>query len=1088
MVDGVAASQLAQAIVIDATYMYVAGNNSSNDARIEKRLLTTGALENSFDTDGVVDGGSVSNTFNTITIDGTYVYVAGITDANDWRIEKRLLTTGALCDAATCGTAFDTDGVIDGVAASQGANAIAIDTTYMYVAGYDVSFNWRIEKRMLDSGALLEGPSVDTPLAALNTVATAPAQGTPFRLRMNLHIAGNDLIQSGQSFKLQFAGKGAGTCAAPSGTPSSYTDVSNSTQIKYYDNSLSTDGGFFAVNANDPTHSSDVLKRQTYEEANDFTNSASAINIGEDGMWDFALTDNTAPEGTNYCFRAAKSDGNALNTYSQYAEIATATVTYEQSAYRWFNNQDGPSAFDGDGVVDGAAASKTPKKVVADSTYVYMVGSDDSNNFRIEKRLLTTGALCDAATCGTAFDTDGIVDGAAASQTANAIAIDSTYMYVVGYNSSVDFRIEKRLLTTGALENSFDGDGVVDGAAASNVAYAIAIDATYMYIAGDDASTNFRTEKRLLATSALISGPNVSTPLAALNTVATTPTQGTPFRLRMNLHVAGNNLAQSGQSFKLQFAGKGAGSCAAPSGTPSSYTDVTTGTAIKYYNNSLPADGDSFTANANDPTHSSDVLKRQSYEELNNFTNSTSAINLGEDGMWDFALVDDTATASTNYCFRVVKSTGTVIDTYSHYGEITTASGGGNTNPGSPTSLAQKKTDDTVLATGDWTNETSIKLTASVSDSDGGDTVKICAEVKAITVALTSPAGDGDGCSTTGVSSGGTAIVTIGGLSTNTEYHWQIKAKDASGAYSAWTGYGGNTENPPTNPAARDFGVDTTAPTIATVFDNTNTVSQPSTSDTFDNGDGSLTTLSATWNAFDATVSGLQKYEYSIGTTVGGTDIKAWTNNTTATTIRTGSLSLQTSKTYFVNVRATDNAGNVSSTASSNGQEVAPTISFDIDVSASDTETSPPYLVNFGGLAGGNVSDSPVKVWVDFTTNAKGGGRVYLTGQQAGLYSPLSNFTINAVTGDLSSLSTGFGAQGASATQSSGGPLTISTLYNVGGNNVGSADTSIRDIFSSSASITGGRGSFILKAKPSVTTPASTDYSETLTLIAAPSY
>lgn len=65
-------------------------------------------------------------------------------------------------------------------------------------------------------------PDVGAPLAALNTVATAPAQGTPFRLRSTMHISNNDLVSSNQFFKLQYAAKGAGTCAAPTGT---YTNV-----------------------------------------------------------------------------------------------------------------------------------------------------------------------------------------------------------------------------------------------------------------------------------------------------------------------------------------------------------------------------------------------------------------------------------------------------------------------------------------------------------------------------------------------------------------------------------------------------------------------------------------------------------------------------------------------------------------------------------------------------------------------------------------------------------------------------------------------------------------------------------------------
>ncbi len=943
VVDGAATSNTAYTTTKDDNYLYVGGTGLGG-YRIEKRNLITGALVTAFDTDGVISGITGSNLLRALVVDSNYLYTFGDDSSSNWRIEKRDITTGALV------TAFDSDGVVDGVAASGNAYALTIDSNYLYIAGGNSSSNWRIEKRDITTGALVTA--------------------------------------------------------------------------------FDSDGVVDGVAA--------------------------------------SLTAQSITKDANYIYIAGLHDNGTERLEKR--DLTTGALV---------------TAFDTDGVVDNIAGSGGGNAIKVDSNYLYVASEGGIGNWRIEKRDITTGALV------TAFDTDGVVDGVTASDAALALTIDSNYLYIAGDDSSSNWRIEKRDITTGALVTAFDTDGVVDGVTASNTAYAMTTDLGYLYIVGDIDTSDFRIEKRDIITGALANGTvaniDVGTPLANQDTIATAPVQGTPFRLRMNLHIGTRDLAQSGQSFKLQFAGKGAGSCAVPSGTPSSYTDVTTSTAIKYYDNSNPADGTAFTPNSGDPAHASDILKRQTYEEANNFTNSVSAINLGEDGMWDFALTDNTAPAGTSYCFRAVKSDGTAINTYTQYAQVTTNTGG-NTAPGTPTSLAQKKTSDVVIATGGWTTETSIKLTATVSDTDGGDTVKICAEVKAVAAALTSPAGDGDGCTTTGVSSGGTATVTISGLSANTEYHWQIKAKDAAGAYSAWTGYGGNTENPPTNPAARDFGIDVTAPATATVFDNTNTITQPSTTDAADNGDGSLTTLSATWNTFDGSISGIQKYEYSIGITAGGTTVKAWTDNGTATTIRVGSLSLQTSKTYFINVRAIDNAGNVSSVASSNGQVVNPTISFDIDVSATDSETSPPYAINFGNLAGGNVSDSPLKVWVDFDSNGASGGRVYVTGAQSGLHSPQSSFTISAVTGDLTSLSTGFGAQGSSATQGSGGPFNISSLYNVSGNNVGITDTSIRDIFSSSAPITAGRGSFLLKAKPSVTTPASTDYSETLTLIASPSY
>jgi hypothetical protein len=98
---------------------------------------------------------------------------------------------------------------------------------------------------------------------------------------------------------------------------------------------------------------------------------------------------------------------------------------------------------------------------------------------------------------------------------------------------------------------------------------------------------------------------------------------------------------------------------------------------ISYANNSTPTSGADLTTNANDPTHSSDTVIAETYQESNNFTNSSSAISAGEDGMWDFALIDNSAPSNTAYCFRIVQSDGTTFDTYSQYPEITTNDSGG---------------------------------------------------------------------------------------------------------------------------------------------------------------------------------------------------------------------------------------------------------------------------------------------------------------------------------------------------------------------------------------------------------------------------
>lgn len=168
---------------------------------------------------------------------------------------------------------------------------------------------------------------------------------------------------------------------------------------------------------------------------------------------------------------------------------------------------------------------------------------------------------------------------------------------------------------------------------------------------------------------------DVGSALNTQDTAATLGSTGDAFRLRMLLHVTEADIAISGESFKLQFAEK-SGTCdTAFSGE--TYADVTGATVISYNDNATPADGDNLTSNANDPTHGADTITNQDYEEANNFTNSVSSIPVGQDGKWDFSLIDNGATVSTSYCFRVVKSDGTALDTYTVIPEIITAASGG---------------------------------------------------------------------------------------------------------------------------------------------------------------------------------------------------------------------------------------------------------------------------------------------------------------------------------------------------------------------------------------------------------------------------
>ncbi len=273
-----------------------------------------------------------------------------------------------------------------------------------------------------------------------------------------------------------------------------------------------------------------------------------------------------------------------------------------------------------------------------------------------------------------------------------------------------------------------------------------------------------------------------------------------------------------------------------------------------------------------------------------------------------------------------------------------------NQAPNAPTTLIQETTTNSVISTGSWNNTTSMKFTASGSDPDNPDTLYLCIEAQPLGTPFTNVE---TSCNAVGTASAGSGVSldqTLSGLTDATEYHWQARTKDSGGLYSSWVAYGGNAES------ASDFGIDSTAPTGGTVYDGTAAGIDAAFND------GSLSSLSANWDGFVATVSGLSRYDYSIGSSAGGTDILTWTSNSTNTSVTATSLTLRTAQMYFFNVRAVDNAGN-SAIVSSNGQLVAPSLTFTVS----------PTTVTFSNLGTTNSFNDTKTTTLTTTTNAYNG-------------------------------------------------------------------------------------------------------------------
>jgi hypothetical protein len=369
----------AYAIAIDSTAMYVVGYTvDDGDAqwRIEKRSLADGSLDEEFGVGGVVtsNNGTGFDVAYDIAIDSTYMYVVGYDNApgnEQWRIEKRSLVDGSL------DTGFDGDGVVTSNPSGSWdeAHAIAIDSTAMYVVGIDqspgpVDHQWRIEKRSLVDGSL------DTGFDGDGVVMSNPSTGYDWAYDIAIdstymYVVGFDLDLGNSQWRIE--------------------------KRSLSDGSLDTGFG---------------------EDGHVLSNPS----VGYDDAYAIAID-------------------------------STAMYVVGSDSYQWRIEK--RSLESGDILGFGAITSDStehPSDIAIDSTAMYVVGSDYSPGdaqWRIEKRSLADGGL------DTGFGIDGLVsvdpstgDDGSGDDVIYGVAMDSTAIYVVGVDRSPgdsQWRIEKRV-------------------------------------------------------------------------------------------------------------------------------------------------------------------------------------------------------------------------------------------------------------------------------------------------------------------------------------------------------------------------------------------------------------------------------------------------------------------------------------------------------------------------------------------------------------------------------------------------------------------------------------------------------------------
>jgi hypothetical protein len=226
------------------------------------------------------------------------------------------------------------------------------------------------------------------------------------------------------------------------------------------------------------------------------------------------------------------------------------------------------------------------------------------------------------------------------------------------------------------------------------------------------------------------------------------------------------------------------------------------------------------------------------------------------------------------------------------------------------------------------------------------------------------------------------------------------------------------------------------------------------------------------------------KSDDTLGSVLNTTDYQTYTawGGATGTTI----IGLSASTTYYIHAKATQGQFTESGYGpSSNAATVGQSISFCLYTNANCGAGGHSETLS---LLAGSVANSATNIGVDFETNADSGGSVYIYSTGALTSSLRPGTPINSSTADLSSATNGYGAQIASVTQSSGGPLAKLSPYNLASNNVGQIATTVATILNSSSPLVGGQAAIQLQAKADTLTKAASDYTDTITIVAAASF
>ncbi len=639
------------AIALDASAVYVAGFEDDDTGvwRIHKYDITTGALVTAFDTDGIITetllAGAGNERIQAMAVDATYLYVAGfdiLAGAGEWRIEKRNLSDGALVSA------FDTDGIVnsDPSINADAIYAMAIDSAYIYVAGYDgvvasTNFQWRIEKRDITTGALVTAFDTDgavqvNPAADNDWVTTLDTDAS------NLYVGG-------------FVDDDTGTWRAEK------RNISTGALVTAFD----ADGIVTADDGGD-----DRLTSIAADAANVYL---AGWGTGPgNNQWLIEKRDVstglrvTASFGTNDCSATRNIDTTA-NPSMWNVQTEDESTTFGHDYY--------PLNTDADATVEEAAATNISFAVTAPSNAAvtgvffagrYMGGDAGTVQMGLRDYGSLTGtlggwsAIGASATIAMVYSDNRTVGTVASGGVAGWMTNPEDFIDTVNNKMNINVR------TT--------ADGATTNNSVRQVDFAM-VSLQWIETAAAAPTFTLNSYRWYVDSDALdVTDPWGTPDIAQATAIAPLPASNDPpgptqeLRLRVNFTVNTANLSASGQQFKLQYKAGTDASC-----TTGSWTDAGAGGGgtIWRFATSAVTDGTTLTISRLSPA--SDVL--EVYAKANPSATNPNAATVGQEIEYDFHIEQNGAAEATQYSFRAVESDGTVFDAYTNCPTLTSEPG-----------------------------------------------------------------------------------------------------------------------------------------------------------------------------------------------------------------------------------------------------------------------------------------------------------------------------------------------------------------------------------------------------------------------------